>query len=135
MAAIPPSAASAQIVGTGSAPYTPEQVARGQTVYAGQCAVCHGDKLQGISAPALTGASFAKSHLNVSQFRSVVATQMPLTAPGSLAPDDYASLMAFLLSYDCVKPAGNGKLPFPTTDDPGLAKVTVGAKTCPPGAN
>jgi alcohol dehydrogenase (cytochrome c) len=132
MAAIPPSALSAQIVGTGSAPYTQQQVARGQTVYSGQCAVCHGDKLQGISAPALTGASFAKSHLNASQIRSVVATQMPLTAPGSLSADDYASVMAYMLAYDCVKPAGNGKLPFPTADDPALTKVTVGAKTCPP---
>jgi hypothetical protein len=59
---------------------------------------------------------------------------MPLTAPGSLTPDDYASVMAYMLSYDCVKPAGNGKAPFPTTDDPGLTKVTVGAKTCPPAA-
>jgi alcohol dehydrogenase (cytochrome c) len=134
LAAIPASAASAQIAGTGSAPYTKQQVARGKTVYAGQCAVCHGHKLQGISAPALTGPSFAKSHLNASQIRSVVATQMPLTAPGSLAPDDYASVMAYMLSYDCVRPAGNGKAPFPTTDDPGLAKVTVGAKTCPPAA-
>ena len=130
MAAIPPSAASAQIAGTGSAPYTKEQVVRGQTVYSGQCAVCHGDKLQGISAPALTGPSFAKSHLNVSQIRSVVATQMPLTAPGSLTPDDYASVMAYMLSYDCVKPAGNGSKPFPPADDPALTKVTIGAKTC-----
>jgi alcohol dehydrogenase (cytochrome c) len=135
LAAIPASAASAQITGTGSAPYTKEQVARGQTVYSGQCAVCHGDKLQGVSAPTLTGPSFAKAHLNVSQVRAVVATQMPLTAPGSLAPDDYASVMAYLLSYDCVKPAGNGKAPFPTTDDPALSKVTIGAKTCPPATN
>ncbi len=134
LAAIAPSAASAQIVGTGSAPYTKEQVARGHSVYSSQCVLCHGDKLQDISAPALTGPSLAKSHLNASQIRSVVATQMPLTAPGSLAPDDYASVMAYMLSYDCVRPAGNGKAPFPTTDDPGLAKVTVGAKTCPPAA-
>ncbi len=131
LAAIAPSAASAQIAGTGSAPYTKEQVARGKTVYSGQCALCHGDKLQGVSAPALTGPSFAKSHLNVSQIRSVVATQMPLTAPGSLTPDDYASLMAYMLSYDCVNPAGNGSKPFPPADDPALTKVTVGAKSCP----
>ena len=135
LAAIAPSASSAQIAGSGSAPYTKEQVARGQTVYSGQCALCHGDKLQGVSAPALTGASFAKSHLNVSQIRSVVTTQMPLTAPGSLTPDDYASLMAYMLSYDCVKPANGGNVPFPTADDSGLSKVTVGAKTCSPTAN
>jgi hypothetical protein len=31
---------------------------------------------------------------------------MPLTAPGALKPDEYAAVMAFLLSYDCVQPAG-----------------------------
>ena len=130
VAAIPSSGANAQIAGTGSAPYTKQQVAHGQGVYSAQCAVCHGDKLQGVSAPALTGPSFAKSHLNVSEIRSVVATQMPLTAPGSLTPEDYASIMAYMLSYDCVKPAGAGEVPFPTTNDSALSKVTVGAKTC-----
>ena len=134
MASIPPSSSSANIVGIGTVPYTPEQVVRGQAVYSAQCALCHGDRLQGVSAPALTGASFAKSHLNVSQIRSVVITQMPLTAPGSLSPDDFASVMAYTLSYSCVKSQGNGKIPFPTTDQPGLAKVTIGAKTCPPAA-
>jgi alcohol dehydrogenase (cytochrome c) len=132
MASIPPSSTGAEIAGVGTAPYTPEQVARGQAVYSGQCALCHGDKLQGVSAPALTGASFAKSHLNVSQIRAVVTTQMPLTAPGSLSADDYASVMAYMLSYSCVKPDGNGIVPFPTTDQPALAKVTVGANVCPP---
>lgn len=132
MAGIPPSSSSANIVGIGTVPYTPEQVVRGQAVYSAQCASCHGDRLQGISAPALAGASFAKSHLSVSQIRNVVVTQMPLSAPGSLSPDDYASVMAYTLSYSCVKSEGNGKIPFPTTDQPDLAKVTIGAKTCPP---
>jgi alcohol dehydrogenase (cytochrome c) len=135
MATIPPSSSSADIVGIGVVPYTPEQVLRGQIVYSVQCALCHGDKLQGVSAPALTGASFAKSHLNVSQIRNVVTTQMPLTAPGSLSQDDYASVIAYTLSYSCVKSEGNGKVPFPTTDQPQLAKVTVGAKTCAPAAS
>jgi mono/diheme cytochrome c family protein len=135
LAAIALSGASAQIAGSGSAPYTKEQVAHGQSVYSAQCAVCHGDKLQGVSAPALTGPAFAKSHLNVSEMRSVIATQMPLTAPGSLAAEDYASIMAYVLSYDCVKPVDGGKTPFPTTEDPRLAKVTVGTKTCAPAVH
>jgi hypothetical protein len=56
---------------------------------------------------------------------------MPLTAPGSLNPDDYAAVMAYLLSYDCVKPAGD-KQPFPTMDSPSLEGVTLGATTCAP---
>jgi hypothetical protein len=57
---------------------------------------------------------------------------MPLTAPGSLKPDEYASVMAFLLSYDCVKPAGSGQQPLPTTDLPALQHVRLGATTCAP---
>jgi len=115
---------------TGSAPYTKQQVAQGSEVYAKECAVCHGANLQGISAPALTGPGFAHSHLNASQLRGVVTQTMPLTAPGSLTLDEYAAIMAFLLSYDCVQPAGDGQQPFPTTDLPSLQQVEMGSATC-----
>jgi hypothetical protein len=57
---------------------------------------------------------------------------MPLTAPGSLKPDDYAAVMAFLLSYDCVQPAGGEQQPFPTKDLPDLQHVELGSSTCKP---
>jgi mono/diheme cytochrome c family protein len=120
---------------TGSAPYTQQQVAQGSEVYATSCALCHGDHLQGVSAPALTGAGFGHSHLTAAQLRGVVTQTMPLTAPGSLKPDDYAAVMAFLLSYDCVPPSGDGKQSFPTADLPALQQVTLGATTCVPGSN
>jgi mono/diheme cytochrome c family protein len=89
---------------TGTAPYTKEQVAQGSEIYRRECAVCHGANLQGVSAPALTGPSFDHSHLNAEQVRTVVVHAMPLTAPGSLKPDEYAAIMAYRLSYDCVQP-------------------------------
>jgi mono/diheme cytochrome c family protein len=116
----------------GSAPYTKQQVAQGRDLYAQQCAACHGTTLQGISAPALTGPAFAHSHLTASQLRGAVTQRMPLTAPGSLRPEEYASIMAFLLDYDCVKPAGNDQQPFPTTDLPALQQVALGGTTCAP---
>jgi alcohol dehydrogenase (cytochrome c) len=119
---------------TGSAPYTIQQVMRGSLVYSKTCANCHGANLQGLSAPALTGPGFGHSHLNAAQLRGIVTQSMPLTAPGSLAADDYAAVMAFLLSYDCVPPAGNSQQPFPTTDLPALKQVTVGGTTCAPKA-
>ena len=125
-AAAPPAAS------TGSAPYTPQQVAQGSAIYATSCAVCHGATLQGVSAPALTGAGFGRSHLNASQLRDVVTQRMPLASPGSLKPDEYASVMAFLLSYDCVKPSGSGTQPFPTNPLPALQQVMVGGTTCTP---
>ena len=117
---------------TGSAPYTQQQVAQGSDLYSKECAVCHGANLQGVSAPALTGPGFARSHLNASQLRVVVTQTMPLTAPGTLKPDEYAAVMAFLLSYDCVQPAGEGQQPFPTTDLPSLEQVELGSATCAP---
>ena len=116
----------------GSAPYTQQQVAQGSDLYSKECAVCHGANLQGVSAPALTGPGFARSHLNASQLRVVVTQTMPLTAPGALKPDEYAAVMAFLLSYDCVQPAGEGQQPFPTTDLPSLEQVELGSATCAP---
>ncbi|MDB6090809.1 MAG: Pyrrolo-quinoline quinone [Gammaproteobacteria bacterium] len=117
---------------TGSAPYTRQQVAQGQQVYAKECSVCHGANLQGLSAPALTGQSFGRSHLNAAQLRRIVTQSMPLAAPGSLPAADYAAVMAFLLSYDCVPPAGGTLQPFPTTDLPSLQQVNLGGVSCAP---
>jgi alcohol dehydrogenase (cytochrome c) len=117
---------------TGSAPYTQRQVAEGGEIYTKECAVCHGANLQGLSAPALTGPGFGRSHLNASQLRGVVTQSMPLTAPGSLKPDEYAAVMAFLLSYDCVQPSSGGQEPFPTTDLASMQQVELGSATCAP---
>jgi alcohol dehydrogenase (cytochrome c) len=120
----------APVKSTGSAPYTQQQVAQGADVYGQECASCHGANLQGVSAPALTGSSFSRSHLNAAQLRTVVVQTMPLTAPGTLKPEEYAAVMAYLLHYNCVPPAGDGKQPFPTTDLPALRQVTLGGTTC-----
>jgi cytochrome c1 len=118
--------------GGGTFPYTAAQVASGTKVYAAQCASCHGAQLQGVSAPALTGSSIATQ--SVSQLRTTVTQSMPLTAPGLLKPDEYAAVMSYILAYDCVKPAGGGQTPFPTTDTPEMAKVAIGPGTCPQAA-
>jgi polar amino acid transport system substrate-binding protein len=123
-------AAATPIPSTGSAPYTLQQVARGREIYAQSCASCHGANLQGLSAPALTGPGFGHSHLNAAQLRGIVTQSMPLTAPGSLPAPDYAAVMAFMLNYDCVPPAGHSQ-PFPTTAIAALQHVTLGGTTCP----
>jgi alcohol dehydrogenase (cytochrome c) len=125
-------ASGPQAASAGSAPYSTQQVADGAKAYAANCASCHGAELQGVSAPALTGPGLARSNLNLSQLRSVVTVQMPLTAPGSLKPEQYASIIAYLLAYDCVtKSAGV----FPTTDRADFKKVVLGGRSCPlPGS-
>ncbi len=54
---------------------------------------------------------------------------MPATAPGTLKPDEYAAVMAYLLSYDCVPPAGDGTQRFPTMDALSLKRVVLGGTT------
>jgi alcohol dehydrogenase (cytochrome c) len=128
-------AAADAVASTGTAPYTPEQVTAGAAVYAQRCAVCHGDHLQGVAAPALAGPAFAGSKPNLTQIHTIVTKTMPLTAPGTLPAADYAAIMAFMLSYECVKPSGDGKTPFPTGDDvSALPPITFGAKVCKPEA-
>jgi alcohol dehydrogenase (cytochrome c) len=116
---------------TVSAPYTMAQASAGSVVYAQHCLTCHGAHLQGVSGPALTGAGFAHSNLNVAQLYGIVTQQMPLTAPGSLSKNDYAAVMAYILAYDCVKPAAGGK-PFPTSATPELSTIKTGGQSCPP---
>lgn len=89
---------------------------KGEKIYAGQCAVCHGDNLQGVrnpnlpqnGGPALIG---GRGTLNTPKFKITVESYwpyattlydyilraMPYTAPSSLKPDEVYSLVAFIL--------------------------------------
>jgi mono/diheme cytochrome c family protein len=116
--------------GAAVVPYTPAQVATGAAVYAKYCLSCHGAHLQGVAGPALTGPAFAHANLNVAQMYGIVAQQMPLTAPGSLSKTNYAAVMAYILSYDCVKSSG-GNMPFPKSVTAQLSSVRLTAQTCP----
>jgi mono/diheme cytochrome c family protein len=81
--------------------YTAGQAKLGTVLYARQCAACHGAQLEGGAGPALTGDSFralaATQHLTPAALLDVISKTMPMTSPGSLRPDDYASLVAFIL--------------------------------------
>jgi mono/diheme cytochrome c family protein len=99
--------------------YTEAQAEQGKQVYAQNCAACHGDQLQGKTAPAIAGTAFLrKAELldwSVADMRTIVVTQMPRDNPGSLSPDQYAAVLAYLLGKDCY-PAGQDKFPTKATD-------------------
>jgi mono/diheme cytochrome c family protein len=93
--------------------YTAAQAALGHAKFIGNCQMCHGAKLQGISGPALKGPNFAsaKSAFSVGDVFTIVSQNMPASQPGTLPPDDYVDIMAFLLQQNGY-PAGSTPLTF-----------------------
>jgi polar amino acid transport system substrate-binding protein len=123
--------------------YTEQQAKAGKQVFDSSCASCHGTNLQGVSAPPVGGSVFLnKTKLldwSVADMRNVVVNSMPANNPGSLSPEQYADVLAYLLAVNCY-PAGNNS--FPTSASPALKQAPLhpiqGAKgedsknkTCP----
>jgi S-disulfanyl-L-cysteine oxidoreductase SoxD len=81
--------------------YTAAQAQQGATIYQNHCAACHGAELKGAVGPALTGTAFrqtaASEHLTPGTLLDVISRTMPTTAPGSLKPEEYTSLVAYIL--------------------------------------
>lgn len=93
---------------TQSGVYTAEQAARGQDTYATLCTGCH-------TAATHTGAAFQHwdGH-SLSELFGYVSTNMPKNEPGSLAPEQYADLLAYILKLNQM-PVGTTELPTDTT--------------------
>jgi mono/diheme cytochrome c family protein len=103
--------------------YTAAQAELGHAKFVGNCQMCHGAKLQGISGPALKGPNFAsaKSAFTVSDVFTIVSQNMPASQPGTLPQDDYVDIMAFLLQQNGY-PAGSVPLTFAAA---GASKVAL----------
>jgi alcohol dehydrogenase (cytochrome c) len=98
---------------TGGGDYTREQAQAGAQVYSATCSVCHGSKLQGGAAPALTGATFGQTLQNTysttRKLYDVISTLMPVNNPGSLSKEQYTDVLAFILAENAY-PAGTTAL-------------------------
>jgi len=79
--------------------YSRAQAARGSDVYAGSCRSCH-------SPQSHTGEVFETwwRGRRLSELFTFVATQMPKNDPGSLAPEDVADVVAYLLEMNAMPP-------------------------------
>jgi len=93
--------------------YTAGQAEKGQAAFSENCALCHGENLQGRAGPALKGVHFAPNSgkYKVGDIFNIVSKNMPATQPGSLPHDTYVEIMAFLLQENGY-PAGDKALSF-----------------------
>jgi len=103
--------------------YTAEQAKRGEMVYTDMCAACHDPMLIGGVGPALTGKDFftAWKEMSVGDLFTKIKTEMPLTAPGTLTPDQAADVVSYILSFNKF-PAGSTAL---GTDPAPLKEVKI----------
>ena len=92
------SSAGAQSKSSGG--YTSAQASHGATVYAQDCAQCHGASLRGDSGPPLTGQTFQQAYGTgtAAQLYDFISRQMPQDKPGSLSQQQYLDVTAYILS-------------------------------------
>lgn len=85
--------------------FTEAQSAAGKDLYEGECSFCHG-------AREFAGGIFQRRWLTppVSGIFAHILNTMPQDAPGSLAPDQVASIVAYILELNG-QPAGPTPLP------------------------
>ena len=96
--------------------YSAGQAKRGETLYAKNCASCHGAKLEGRNqAPPLVGAEFVMNWDGqpLSELMEKIQTSMPADKPGSLSGKENADVIAFLLRENGLPP-GATDLPSDT---------------------
>jgi len=81
-------------------------VQMGAQVYAQNCAVCHGDQLDGNNGkyPPLVGRPAVLDHPNATELYQYVRRAMPFGNPASLSDDDYYAVVAYMLYKNGVLP-------------------------------
>ena len=106
--------------------YNTDQSKRGEGISSGACGTCHGDKLVGSSiGPALLGETFLSSWSGSTAYDlfDKVRTTMPADSPGTLKPQQYVDLLAYIFQINGF-PAGSGEI---APDPAGLKLVKITA--------
>lgn len=103
--------------------YTADQAKRGEALFSQSCSSCHGADLKGADAPSLTGSDFNTgwNTMTLDDLFERVRTTMPADGPGSLQRQQYADIIAFILSKDGF-PAGQTEV---STENPVLKNVKI----------
>jgi S-disulfanyl-L-cysteine oxidoreductase SoxD len=105
--------------------YTAEQATRGKTKAETTCGSCHAATMKGELAPALVGEEFIGHWYDakLSELVMKVNQTMPADAPGSLKPEEYADIMAYLLQINGF-PAGQEPLVLEPVASLDAVKIT-----------
>jgi mono/diheme cytochrome c family protein len=112
--------------------FTNAQAARGQALYAKQCAGCHGDALKGLQAPPLAGDAFIANWQAqpLSALASKIRNTMPADSPGDLTAPQSADLVAHILKTGGFR-AGTSEL---ASTDAALSRITWPQKAAAAGS-
>ena len=118
------------------ATYTAAQAESGAGIYADRCAACHLANFEGsFEAPELAGPNFRNTWgaRSVTEFMELIATTMPPGDGGSLAGDEVAQIVAYLLEANEVEESGN-ELTIASTGTviPGTEPVAAEVAGLPP---
>ncbi|WP_404404017.1 c-type cytochrome [Pelagibacterium halotolerans] len=120
----------AETVSIWSGVYTEEQAARGEAVYSGACAQCHGIRLDGANADPdqPSGAPLARYAFlrdwdgqTLSALYEYSRTTMPQNTPGALDDQQYVDVIAYMLEVSGMPP-GETELP---ADGTALSNIVI----------
>jgi S-disulfanyl-L-cysteine oxidoreductase SoxD len=106
--------------------YTTAQATRGKEAYMTECSACHSEDLGGSGyAPALKGDdfAFAWNDKTLGDVFDRIRRLMPPDNPGSLTPDRYRDIIAFLLQENKY-PDGDREL---SAESPALHQIKITA--------
>ena len=78
--------------------FPPDQVTRGEAVFNHACAECHGPDSTDPEAPLLLRPDSLRRFPNAAAAHKFISTEMPSDTPGTLAPEEYWDVVAYLLT-------------------------------------
>jgi len=113
--------------------YSEAQAGRGRTIFAAQCASCHGQTLQGDAAPPLVGDDFLADWGSqpLSELVNKIQRTMPADKPGKLTREQATDLVALILQSGKF-PSGAAEL---ASNEAALTAITIaGAGAAKPAA-
>ena len=114
---------------TAAGSYSAAQATRGKTLYSDQCVACHGEMLEGVVGPPLSGDDFLTDFGGhpVTDVIQKIQSTMPQQAPGTLTHAQATDLTAYILQFSKY-PAG------PDLTDAAAAQFTLPAGKAAPAA-